>query len=296
MATLTEVGRLIERTLTPLYDIGEVRAIKSQLLEEMLGCSRSQLLMLDKDTLLSSEQEKRVSMALIRLCDGLPLQYVLGHAPFLEFDLQVAPGVLIPRPETEELVLLALDSLRGGAKARPRVLDIGTGSGCIAYSIAASIDAEVFALELSPEAAVIAESNFSQLYQSSGRSIQLLMADVLRLCHEECTVPAYDVIISNPPYIHPQEAKQMTEQVLGHEPSIALFAPEHDPTIFYKALAYLAKNGWLAPQGELWAEINPIFAEQTLREMIAILEGRHHTASLLRDMSGKERFIHLRLD
>lgn len=296
MTTLIAAEQLIARTLSSLYDSGEARAIGCQLLEHVLRCSRTQLLMLGKDTLLSPEQEESLSMALGRLAQGEPLQYILGRAAFLDFELQVSSGVLIPRPETEELVLLALESLRSRAYPQPRILDVGTGSGCIAYSIAAHMDAEVVALELSPEAQVVAETNFASLYEHIGRQVRLLPADVLQLCLKPCTSEPYNLIISNPPYIHPQEAVDMTIQVLEHEPSMALFAPEHDPLAFYKALAYLAQNGWLAPQGEIWAEINPLFAEEILREMCAILTKYQHTAWVHRDMSGRERFIHIKLD
>ena len=157
--------------LSPLYERSEAREIARRLLEDALGYSRSQLLVADKDTLLPPHCRERLLQQLQALGSGRPLQYVLGYAPFLQHSLYVAPGVLIPRPETEELVELVLEeAARAGYRS---FVDIGTGSGCIAYALAAGLPElqAAYALELSEEALQVAARNFDSLRAATGRSV-----------------------------------------------------------------------------------------------------------------------------
>ena len=274
--------------LSPLYERSEAREIARRLLEDALGYSRSQLLVADKDTLLPPHCRERLSQQLQALGSGRPLQYVLGYAPFLQHSLYVAPGVLIPRPETEE-------AARAGYRS---FVDIGTGSGCIAYALAAGLPEleGAYALELSEEALQVAARNFDALRASTGRSVQLYRDDLFRLVESaEGALPrGLDLIVSNPPYIHPEEAAAMSPQVLEHEPHLALFAPETSPIAYYLALARLVQQGYLRPGGSLWVELNPRYAEETLEAMRRIVGPEACTAELLSDLSGKLRFVHLR--
>lgn len=281
--------------LSPLYERSEAREIARRLLEDALGYSRSQLLVADKDTLLPPHCRERLSQQLQALGSGRPLQYVLGYAPFLQHSLYVAPGVLIPRPETEELVELVLEeAARAGYRS---FVDIGTGSGCIAYALAAGLPEleGAYALELSEEALQVAARNFDTLRATTGRSVQLYREDLFRLVESgEGALPrGLDLIVSNPPYIHPEEAAAMSPQVLEHEPHLALFAPETSPIAYYLALARLVQQGYLCPGGSLWVELNPRYAEETLEAMRRIVGPEACTAELLRDLSGKLRFVHL---
>lgn len=296
MTTIFEAEQALRLGLEGLYEPSEAHAIGRIVLEQVLGLSHSRLLMVDKDTLLSPEQEADLQRLEEKLLSGVPLQYALGLAPFAKYELRVAPGVLIPRPETEELVALILEEWSD--RLAPRVLDVGTGSGCIAYALSAGLGprACVEALEISEEALGVARANFDDLTRLYGRHVQLHRGDVLSLCQGPPSGAPYDLIVSNPPYIHPREAEQMTPQVLGHEPSMALFAPETDPLVFYRALAQMAREGWSALEGEIWAELNPLYAEETLSVMQELLSERSPRGELLRDLSGKQRFVRIILD
>jgi len=228
------------------------------------------------------------------LSAGTPLQYVLGYAYFAEHRLTVAPGVLIPRPETEELIELILQHPE--SRASQRLLDVGTGSGCIAYALTAALPEvkQSVALEVSSEAAPIAEANFEALRKATGREVYLWKHDLFALLEEQTPpTPPLDLIVSNPPYIHPKEAEEMTPQVLLHEPHLALFAPEASPIAYYIALAELVAQGYLRSGGNLWVELNPLYATATEEAMLERIGRRHAKTELIQDLSGKVRFLHL---
>lgn len=171
-----------------------------------------------------------------------------------------------------------------------RLLDLGTGSACIPLALAHMLDesATIEAIDISPEALTIAEANIREL----GKDITLRKGDILTL---ELSPPEqpYDIIVSNPPYIHPSEAELMDKHVLEHEPSCALFAPHSNPIIFYEAIARMCYAGWLALGGHIYVEINPMFAERTLSRMCTLLSERTKAAEIIHDLSGKARFIHI---
>ena len=228
------------------------------------------------------------------LSAGTPLQYVLGYAYFAGHRLTVAPGVLIPRPETEELIELILQHPE--SRASQRLLDVGTGSGCIAYALTAALPEvkQSVALEVSSEAAPIAEANFEALRKATGRKVYLWKHDLFALLEEHTPpTPPLDLIVSNPPYIHPKEAEEMTPQVLLHEPHLALFAPEASPIAYYIALAELVAQGHLRSGGNLWVELNPLYATATEEAILERIGRRHAKTELIQDLSGKVRFLHL---
>lgn len=285
----------IER-LQAHYEASEAKAVLYQLLIELLGISQTDLLLLDKDTALSADQELRLDAWMQRLSEGEPLQYVLGYAYFFDQRLDVAPGVLIPRPETEELVYLIKQELSRRQTPHPlRILDIGTGSACIPVGLATQIGPQMLgsidAIDISPEALAIARINIERI--ATKVPITLLEADVFALDTPRVG-GGYDIIVSNPPYIHPDEAEAMSVQVLDWEPNGALFAPADRPTIYYDAIAELAVRGWLRAGGMIWLEINPQYAELTLSRMCSIIgQSRLSEARLMADLSGKQRFIYL---
>lgn len=280
--------------LGQLYAPSEIREITRQLLEEVLACSRTQLLLLNKDKELPSSGLERLQHYLSALEQGHPLQYLLGYSFFAGHRLHVREGVLIPRPETEELVQLILtDPASQGSK---HLLDIGTGSGCIAYALTAGLPslASSTAIEVSSQAIPTAQANFNQLTQTTGRQVKLWKQDLFALVQGESSpeVP-FDLIVSNPPYIHPDEALEMSPNVLFFEPHLALFAPENLPISYYSAIGQLLQQGYLAPGGQLWLELNPLYAEETLQELLSMVGEQHAHAELITDLSGKQRFLHL---
>ena len=270
--------------LSSLYTWEEARSLVRILLEEILSISRTQLLM-SSESPLDEGQERQFWGAVERLLHHEPIQYILSHAPFGALDLFVAPGVLIPRPETEELCATIVERHKG--QKGLRILDLGTGSGCIALYLAQRLpQSEVFALEKSDQAAAIARRNFDR---SGSSTPQLLRGDMLEVGSWASSLPPLDIIVSNPPYIQPTEAVTMEPHVLEHEPHLALFAPEADPLLFYRAICQAAARLPMQPSAHIYLELNALLAEDTL----AIFAEAPHilSASLLPDLSGKSRFL-----
>ena len=232
--------------------------------------------------------ESRLNEQLRRLQAGEPVQYVLGRTFFCGHEFRVRPGVLIPRPETEELVGVACDRVArygersGRSNGEIHILDIGTGSGCIAISLALAIpDAQVEAWDISDEALAIARENARRL----GAKVTFKKEDILR----KQIAPSFGkatLIISNPPYICEKERKDMEQRVLDHEPSLALFVPDDDPLLFYRAIAEYATRA-LTPKGLLLFEINPLYKD-AMEEMLLSLH--FHDIVFHEDQFGKIRF------
>lgn len=267
--------RELWRTLEPLYGNGEARAITDYVLDVCFGLSKADILCGAVEEM-TAEKTVELNKIFNRLTKGEPVQYVLGRAEFCGRWFNVRPGVLIPRPETEELCAwITADSK---ASASPEVLDIGTGSGCIAITLQLDMpESKVTAWDISADALDVARENAQQL----GANVNFVKLDALNAKPEG----EWDVIVSNPPYICEKEKKDMAVNVLEHEPHTALFVPDADPLLFYRAITRLAVQT-LSKGGRLYFEINPIYADDTCRMMQA--EGM--TAVELRsDMYGKQR-------
>ena len=225
---------------------------------------------------------KALADNLWRLKCGEPLQYVLGKWDFYESEFYVGKGVLIPRPETEELTALVVDENK--EKRPSKIIDIGTGSGCIAITLAHHFpDCRVEGWDISADALRIAEKNNRDL----GTRVTFLQRDILHYTPPTEEHGSCDLIVSNPPYIVPSEMADMEPQVLDHEPHTALFVPENDPLLFYRAIAITARQ-LLHPGGKLYLEINPLFATATADRLRA--EGFGHV-TIIRDLSNRERFV-----
>ena len=253
----------------------EAHAVALRGLEDAFGVSRTDVYA-DKVRKFSLEEEQRWQHIAERLSAGEPLQYVLGEAEFCGRSFGVAPGVLIPRPETEELVALVGRAVSG----RCRILDAGTGSGCIAVSLALALpEAEVQAWDISPEALSVAQGNAERW----GAAVDFRLCDMLTATPDE----RFDVVVSNPPYVCERERLDMTPQVLEHEPSLALFVPDDDPLRFYRALAALACR-CLNPGGLLAVEINEAYGVETaaLFSHSGLVE-----VQTVSDVFGKPRFV-----
>lgn len=267
--------RELWRTLEPLYGNGEARAITDYVLDVCFGLSKADILCGAVEEM-TAEKTAELNKIFGRLMEGEPVQYVLGRAEFCGRWFDVRPGVLIPRPETEELCAwITADSKASGS---PKVLDIGTGSGCIAITLQLDMpESNVTAWDISADALDVARENAQQL----GANVNFVKQDALNAKPEG----EWDVIVSNPPYICEKEKKDMAVNVLEHEPHTALFVPDADPLLFYRAITRLAVQT-LNKGGRLYFEINPIYADDTCRMMQA--EGM--TAVELRsDMYGKQR-------
>lgn len=267
--------RELWRTLEPLYGNGEARAVTDYVLDVCFGLSKADILCGAVEEM-TAEKTAELNKIFGRLTEGEPVQYVLGRAEFSGRWFNVRPGVLIPRPETEELCAwITADSK---ASASPKVLDIGTGSGCIAITLQLDMpESKVTAWDISADALDVARENAQRL----GANVNFVKQDALNAKPEG----EWDVIVSNPPYICEKEKKDMAVNVLEHEPHKALFVPDADPLLFYRAITRLAVQT-LNKGGRLYFEINPIYADDTCHMMRA--EGM--TAVELRsDMYGKQR-------
>lgn len=245
--------------LSPRYTPGEARAVAFALLEDAFGVGRTDVYA-DKVRQFSEEEEQRLQAILRRIGEGMPLQYATGVARFDGRLLHVSPATLIPRPETEELVAWAADvatAMTASEGQSLRLLDVGTGSGCIALSLALRLGNawQVTAWDIDNEALGVARENA----RSHGAAVCFEQVDLLahpRPAH------SFDLIVSNPPYVCQRERAEMEAQVLDYEPERALFVPDDDPLLFYRALVALAQRA-LRPAGWLLLEVNRAYAEAT---------------------------------
>lgn len=233
---------------------------------------------LGKDITLSAKAEQELQSLLRRLRNFEPIQYILGEARFLGRTFQVASGVLIPRPETEELVEIMLKEI----SSTSRVLDIGTGSGCIAATLAKELPgAQVTAWDVSEEALAIAAAN------SLALQVPVCFEQRDVLTYTPGVTERYDVIVSNPPYVTEAEKQDMERNVLDWEPSLALFVPDADPLRFYRRISVLGLE-MLEPDGKLYFEINRTFGEDIV---LMMRELGYRFVRLQKDISHNDRFV-----
>lgn len=277
---LSAVMRSATARLTPLYGEGEARAMMRLVFENLKGWSPVDLAIRASEPVSEFIQE-RVEEVLTRLLAHEPIQYIFGNAHFYGLRLKVTPSTLIPRPETAELVDIIL---RENSAKDLRVLDLCTGSGCIALALARNLPfAAVTAVDLSRDALAVARENGTTLRCA----VDWREADVLSHSSLALLPQPWDIIVSNPPYIAQSESAAMEPNVLCHEPHMALFVPDADPLRFYRAIAEYAAEA-LTVQGTLYFEINPLFANE-MRELCLSLNFRE--VELLRDTFGKLRFL-----
>lgn len=256
------------QSLTPLYDAGEAQAIVRTVLDVEYGMTLTDIIC-GKVNELSSDEERNLEEIIARLQNGEPVQYVLGEADFAGRTFHVEPGVLIPRPETAELCQWIEEEVSSlEADERKQILDICTGSGCIAITLGLNIpNSEVTGWDISEDALRIAQGNVEML---KAGNVRIEYQDALMLPKaaeaESSLSKGWNIIVSNPPYICEKEKADMEKNVLEHEPSIALFVPDEDPLKFYRAIAEYASSA-LKSEGALYFEINPIYEKET-REML----------------------------
>ena len=271
--------------LAPLYGDGEAKAIARLVYEVRFGLSFSDIC-LGKDTQLSANSQEELKGIAERLLQQEPVQYVLGQAAFCGRNFIVNKHVLVPRPETEELCYWIVSQEENSLEDPINILDIGTGSGCIAITLAAEMSkAKVTAWDISTEALKVAEENAKRNYvHVSYERVDALHipTDIL---HQ--TTKSFDFIVSNPPYICNNERAHMESNVVNYEPHTALFVPDNDALLFYRAIAQYGQTA-LKEGGWLYFEINPIYAN-ILTEMLNKMA--YHHIEIKEDQFGKQRMI-----
>lgn len=262
---------------------GEAKAITLLLMEKVAGLPPAKALMADGKGL-NCQRQTLLDMA-ARVAQGEPIQYVIGEADFCGLSLNVKPGVLIPRPETEELVRWIEEdqklSTLNSQLSTKRILDIGTGSGCIAITLAQQIEgADVEAWDVSEAALQVAQENAKK----NGVKVKFRQVDVMEALKQ---VDSFDIIVSNPPYICEEEAVEMEKNVVEHEPQVALFVPNEDPLRFYRKIGTIGQE-LLVAGGRLFFEINRRFGQ----EVVSLLEGMgYQEVELRKDSWGNERMV-----
>jgi len=267
--------------LQALYPPDEAQALAALVTEHLLAMSPLQRRM-QAATPVPADVLARLPALQARLLAHEPVQYVLGTAHFAGLELEVTPATLIPRPETEELVQLVARAHAG----RPglRLLDVGTGSGCLAIALAQALPgAQVLAVDISAEALAVAGRNAAR-YAPGVRCEQV---DILQALPAGAAPASLDIVVSNPPYVRESERALMRENVLAWEPAIALFVPDHDPLLFYWRLAEVARL-LLRPGGSIWLEINEALGPETA----ALFTGEDfEQVAVLSDFLGRPRFV-----
>lgn len=276
----------LRASLIPIYGKGEAEAIIRLIFHHLKGWTLTDMLIHQQDEL-SDFVKQEIDGILERLLKYEPIQYITGEARFFGMDMKIKPGVLIPRPETEELVDLIIDDNKN--RDDLRVLDLCTGSGCIAIALARNLPfSKVTALDFSDIAMEVAEEN-ARLLKTRIKFIKadIFDKDILNILGKE----RYDIIVANPPYVMDKEALEMEHNVLDYEPHEALFVRDEEPLVFYDAISGIALK-ILDPKGKLYFEINPLLGEK-LKKMLK--DKGFQDVTLISDTSGKKRFLSCRL-
>lgn len=283
MITIQDVFEDYKR-LNNIYAFTETESISLLCISEITHLSKASVKAFPERKI-TTEQYEKLKQILAELLTGKPIQYILGVTEFYGLPFKVNPSVLIPRPETEELVewILGERQKMKGKKFSGRIIDIGTGSGCIAITLKKNLPgAVVFAIDISEDALRTAEDN-AELNETE---VHFLNLDILTFLPDN-TIPKSDIIVSNPPYVTIVDKKQMHTNVTDFEPHTALFVPENDPLLFYRAIADFALIN-LMPGGYLFFEINENFGKETVE---LLRDKGFVNIELRKDMSGRDRMV-----
>ncbi|MDR1345976.1 MAG: peptide chain release factor N(5)-glutamine methyltransferase [Bacteroidales bacterium] len=277
--TLKQAGQYFKQALTQIYNLQEAAAITCQYFDMKWQIPKYELIINEKKQF-SEKEMQAIATDLQRLMRYEPLQYVLGKSCFYGHEFCINPSVLIPRPETEELVALLIKEQSG--RETPTVIDIGTGSGIIAISLKLAWPrSSVVALDCSAEALNVARRNALQL----GADIKTVLADILQATPAQ--LPAVDIIVSNPPYIPLREQPNLAPNVTEYEPHKALFVPDNDPLLFYRRIAQLGLS-ILNEGGALYFETYEDYHNE-LRMLLA--DSGYRNIRLMADINGRARFV-----
>jgi release factor glutamine methyltransferase len=287
-----DLKHIFHKELDALYGKDEVGSFFNLCMEHYLNSPRFQLT-LEPEFTLTKPEANTFFQALEDLKQQKPIQYILGETEFYGLPFKVNENVLIPRPETEELVNLIISSVTSSAVEKSlRILDIGTGSGCIAIVLAKNLpNAEIFALDVSNEALKVAKQNA----KLNNVQINFIETDILKETVDSSLwedvasreMGYFDTIVSNPPYVRNQEKTEIKPNVLDNEPHLALFVEDDNPLQFYKAITEFAVNN-LKLKGQLYFEINQYLGEET---KALLIESNFEEVKLLKDLNGNDRML-----
>lgn len=279
--TIKKQYRFFLQQLQTICNLNEATAITDWVFESLAGIERFDVIK-NPDLPLSVTKEEALSNALLALLQHKPVQYVLGEAWFYKMKLKVNEQVLIPRPETEELVQLALTHIATDKIAAPTILDIGTGSGCIAIALKKNIPAAIVtAIDVSGEALLVAKENAIK----QDTTIQFFQTNFLNEAQWPA-LPTFDIIISNPPYIPINEKEKLDSNVTAFEPHQALFVPDNAPLLFYKKIATFGKTH-LNPSAKIFMETHEDYANETAD----LFSPFYNEVTIKKDIFGKERMV-----
>lgn len=271
MQKVRQIWEETAKQLEKVYDQREAQTIAYYLLEDMFQVKKASILANEAQHI----DEQELALLVERLQHHEPIQYVTGRADFYGRRFTVKPGVLIPRPETEELVHAIVQN---NPKGKPKILEVGVGSGCLAITLALETQGTIVGTDVSPEALAIAKQNA----RDHQVTISFFEHDVLT---SDLPEHALDVLVSNPPYIPLDDQKEMSRNVLGYEPSIALFVPDDDPMVFYRRISELGLQS-LKEGGEIYFEIHERLGEQVCQTLV---QQGYKDVKIIKDMQGKDR-------
>ncbi|PWH87177.1 peptide chain release factor N(5)-glutamine methyltransferase [Brumimicrobium oceani] len=279
MCTVNEMIGHFSEKLNDIFTEREKKQIAKMFLMHYMQYDASEIL-LNKDSTIPQGVEEKLENSIIQINKGKPVQYVLGWTHFYGLDLITDRRALIPRPETEELVNWIVDTWQGRS---PKILDVGTGSGCIALSLKSAISkSNVFGVDVIQNALDLANENAIQLKIN----VQFDFANALKL--HDYSHYKWDLIVSNPPYIPLDNKEQMKDHVLDFEPESALFVPNNNPLLYYKAISLYARDH-LVPKGSLFFEVH----EEMAKDVEAVLKSYgFNQIEIRQDLQGKDRMIH----
>lgn len=278
---MTETVAYINDSLKDLYPKSEIGSFTRLIMERVCNLQPHNL-MFCKDKKLSGSEKERIQEIVMQLQNSVPIQYALGIADFYGLEFEVNPSVLIPRPETEELVELII---KDSEDKEVKILDIGTGSGCIAIALGKYLKkSEVIAVDVSVTALDTARKNAKR----AGVPVTFIHTDILSSEKSDMDIPfLFDIIVSNPPYVKESEKITMERNVLDYEPHLALFVSDNDPLLFYRHIAQFGKNK-LKREGYLYFEIN---AQCGILTSDMLQEEGYRNIELIQDLSGNDRII-----
>lgn len=279
--TIQQQYRFFLQQLQIIYTLNEATIITDWVFESLAGIKRFEVVK-NPNHLLTNDLKENFKNALIALLQHTPVQYVTSEAWFYNMKFKVDKNVLIPRPETEELVKIVLESAKKSKSPTLNILDIGTGSGCIAIAIKKNFASGIItAIDISEEALKLAKEN--AIHHEA--EIEFLAFDFLNTSQWKL-LPAFDIIVSNPPYIPLSEKEKLEKNVANFEPHQALFVPDNAPLLFYKKIAAFAVNH-LNPDGKIFMEIHEEFAKETM----ALFTENFSRVVINKDIFGKDRMV-----
>ncbi len=280
---ISVIIKYYEELLSSVYSKEESAHLIRALISHFIEIDKNQI-SLNYDKRISESQLLDIHFGVKDLLKNKPLQHIIGTAPCLDYEFIVNDNVLIPRPETEELVDIISKSINKNSK-NIKILDIGTGSGCIAISLQKLTNANISAIDISKNALKNAAKNA----KLNDAKINLVELDILNEDSWQKLDNDYDIIVSNPPYVRNQEKKLMNKNVIDYDPSLALFVEDNNPLIFYEAISKFAKLH-LKANGTLWFEINEYLGLETKELIMKYFD----KVKIIKDFKGKDRFIKVR--